>query len=213
MKDSQTELEEHICYLKHRVETLEALYSHFLSLGASPSDHISDAIEMIGRQSAIAASDLQRRLDELPYIEERLGCSSLYLIDFEHGECTLKEGRVLWMPILKMRSMCGWSYCAVVGHHSSEEAKDLADLRAEEIQKSMLSQLPEGALVKVEEHRCDSRCRMRSRYPAISESADVFIAAKLHLIPVESIAYQAQSSAQAFASYSELLHDDSQSDA
>ena len=26
MKDSQTELEEHICYLKHRVETLEALY-------------------------------------------------------------------------------------------------------------------------------------------------------------------------------------------
>lgn len=201
METSLSELEEHISYLNHRVQVLTALYSQFQSLGASLNDTIMHALQQIGARNPTASSNLREALEELPYIDEHLGCSSHYHVDFMHGEHLLEDLDDLSLPVFKMTTMYEGNYCLVIGRHSSSEPKELADLRAIAIQRHMCPQLPANAIVEVKAHRCDLRCKRLSEYPTLTQGAEVFISAKWNRVYVDSIALTAESAARAVAAY------------
>lgn len=201
METSLSELEEHISYLNHRAQVLTALYSQFQSLGASSNDRIMNALQQIGARNPTASSKLREALEELPYIEVHLGCSSHYFVDFMHGEHLLEDLDDLLLPIFKMTSMYEKNYCLVIGRHSPSEPKELADLRAIAIQRHMCSELPTDAIVEVKAHRCDLKCKKLPEYPALTQTAEVFISAKWNLVYVDSIAQNAESTARAVAAY------------
>lgn len=202
METSLSELEEHISYLNHRAQVLTALYSQFQSLGASPNDRIMHALQQIGARNPTASSKLREALEELPYIEVHLGCSSHYFVDFIHGEHLLEDLDDLLLPIFKMTSMYEKHYCLVIGRHSPSEPKELADLRATAIQRHMCSQLPTGAIVEVKAHRCNPRwCKKLPEYPTLTQTAEVLICANWDGIFLDSIAQEAESTTRAVAAY------------
>lgn len=201
MVTSSSDLDEHIIYLKDRVKSLTTLHYQFLLLGAAPEQSISLALQVIGRQDSTASYNLRKAVEELPYIEERLGCTSHYFVHFRHGEDQIQNVGELSLPILKMTTMHDRSYCAVAGRHGFNEPKELADLRACEVQRHMRSKLPADAVVEVETHRCDLMCKKLSEYPSLAHVAEVFIAAKWHHVQVSWIERAAQSTARAVESY------------
>lgn len=204
METSLSELEEHISYLNHRAQVLTALYSQFLSLGASPNDRIMHALQQIGARNPTASSKLREALEELTYIEVYLGSSSHYSVGFTHGEHLLEDldNHDLLLPIFKMAKMYEKHYCLVIGRHSPSEPKELADLRAITIQRHMCSQLPADAIVKVKAHRCNPRwCTKLPEYPTLTQTAEVLICANWDGVFVDSIAQEVESTTRAVAAY------------